>query len=70
MSLVTDFFPLFCLIFVTPACPYHSIYGHVVIVQGHAGGAGVAVDWVVQVGVGRDGALAGETGDKTQVSSF
>lgn len=42
---------------------YHSIDGHVVVVQRHAGRAGVAVDRVVQVRVGRDSAFTGEAGE-------
>jgi len=42
---------------------YHAVYGDVVVVQRHAGGPRVAaVHRVVQVGVGRHGALTGEAG--------
>lgn len=40
---------------------YHSIDGHVIVVQRHAGRAGVAVDRIVQVRVGRNGTFTGET---------
>lgn len=39
---------------------YHPIDGHVVVVQRHPGRAGVAVDGVVQVRVGRNSSFTGE----------
>lgn len=40
---------------------YHSIDGHIVIVQSHPRRAGIAVDRVVQVRVGGHSTLTGET---------
>lgn len=49
---------------------YHSIYGHIVVVQRHTSRTGVAVDRVVQVGVGGDGTLTGETGEEKSFDFF
>lgn len=46
-------------------CLYRSVDGYIIIVQSHTGGAGVAIDWVVQVRVWRDRTLTGETVRRT-----